>query len=84
MNAENIILVLSCLGLAQAIFLITYLLSLKKGNRLAHIVLALLILGLTVRIGKSVLNTYIILEAWQRNLGISAILLWLCLVDYPK
>ncbi|WP_350284225.1 helix-turn-helix domain-containing protein [uncultured Croceitalea sp.] len=75
MVSQSVILVLSSLGLAQAIFLMVYLLSLKKGNRTANLFLALIILGLTARIGKAVLNTQIHLEAWQRNLGISAILL---------
>ena len=75
MNSSSIILVLSCLGIAQALFLCSYLFSLKKGNKKAHAFLALLILGLTIRIGKSVLNEYIHLEAWQRNLGLAGILL---------
>jgi len=72
---DGIILVLSCLGVAQAIFLCTYLFALKKGNRKANIFLALFLLGLTIRIGKSVLNVYLDLEPWQRNLGISGLLL---------
>lgn len=75
MAQDAIVLVLSCLGLAQAIFLCTYLLTLKKGNRKANIFLVLFLLGLTIRIGKSVLNVYLDLEPWQRNLGISGILL---------
>ncbi len=75
MDESAIILAFSCLGLAQALFLCTYLFSLKKGNRLANIFLAFVILGLTIRIGKSVLNVYLHLEPWQRNLGISGILM---------
>jgi len=75
MIADATILVLSCLGLAQAIFLSLYLLTNKKGNRLANLFLAMLLLGLTIRIGKSVLNEYLVLVPWQRNLGISGILL---------
>lgn len=75
MDSSSIILVLSCLGIAQALFLCLYLFTLKKGNRLAHIFLGLLILGLTIRIGKSILNEYLFLNAWQRNLGIAGILL---------
>ncbi len=37
--------------------------------------LALLLLGLSIRIGKSVLNVYFDLEPWHRNLGLSGILL---------
>lgn len=75
MTKEEIILVLSCLGIAQALFLCIYLFTLKKGNRKANIFLALFLLGLTIRIGKSVLNVYIDLEPWHRNLGLSGILL---------
>ena len=75
MNSAILILVLGCLGIAQALFLCLYLFSLKKGNRKAHFFLALIILGLTIRIGKSILNEYIQLEAWQRNLGIAGILM---------
>lgn len=75
MNGETPILVLSCLGIAQALFLCFYLFTLKKGNRVAHLFLGLLILGLTIRIGKSILNEYLQLSDWQRNLGIAGILL---------
>ncbi|SNY95163.1 helix-turn-helix domain-containing protein [Flagellimonas pacifica] len=75
MNKESIILVLSCLGVVQALFLCGYLFTLKKGNRKANIFLAFVILGLTIRIGKSVLNVYLDLTPWQRNLGLSGILL---------
>jgi len=74
--AENsIVLVVSCLGIAQALFLCFYLATLKKGNKRANIFLALMLLGLIIRIGKSILNVYLDLSPWQRNLGISGILL---------
>jgi len=72
---DSIVLVLSSLGIAQAIFLCLYLLTLQKGNRKANLFLALVLLGLTIRIGKSILNVYLDLEPWQRNLGISGLLL---------
>ncbi|WP_025742833.1 helix-turn-helix domain-containing protein [Aquimarina pacifica] len=75
MIKEGFILVLSCLGLAQALFLCFYLFTLKKGNKKANRLLAFVLLGLTIRIGKSVFNNYIVLEPWQRNLGISGILM---------
>ncbi|NKI31067.1 helix-turn-helix domain-containing protein [Croceivirga thetidis] len=75
MDSSSVILVLSCLGIAQALFLCFYLFTLKKGNRAAHLFLGLIILGLTIRIGKSILNEYLFLVAWQRNLGIAGILL---------
>lgn len=75
MDTSSIILVLSCLGIAQALFLCFYLFGLKKGNRKAHLFLGLIILGLTIRIGKSILNQYLDLTPWQRNLGIAGILM---------
>ncbi len=75
MNSNTIILVLSCLGIVQALFLCVYLFTLRKGNRRANVFLGLIILGLTIRIGKSILNEYLQLEAWQRNLGLAGILL---------
>ncbi len=75
MTKEGIILVLSCLGIAQALFLCIYLFTLKKGNRKANLFLAFVLLGLTIRIGKSILNVYLHLEPWQRNLGISGIMM---------
>lgn len=62
-------------GIAQALFLCFYLIGLKKGNKTANIFLALMLLGLTIRIGKSILNVYLDLTPWQRNLGISGILI---------
>jgi hypothetical protein len=73
MLTNNIMLVLATLGLFQALFLCVYLFALKKGNRMSNIFLALLLLGLTIRVGKSVIGYYIPLESWQRNIGISGI-----------
>ncbi|MDT0606116.1 helix-turn-helix domain-containing protein [Croceitalea rosinachiae] len=75
MDKDSIILVLSCLGLVQALFLSIYLFTLKKGNKKGNVFLSLLILGLTIRIGKSVLNVYLDISPWMRNIGISGILL---------
>lgn len=75
MILKGFILVLSCLGLVQALFLCTYLFTLKKGNRKANVFLGFVLLGLTIRIGKSVFNNYLVLEPIYRNLGISGILL---------
>jgi len=82
MLTTGLILILASLGLAQGLFLSFYLFTLKSGNRKANIFLALFLLGLTIRIGKSVLNYYLPLENWQNNIGISGILfaapsLWL-------
>lgn len=68
-----IILILASLGLVQALLLCFYLLRLKKGNRKSNIFLTLVIFGLTIRIGKSLLNYYVPLESWQQNIGISGI-----------
>ncbi|WP_106794979.1 AraC family transcriptional regulator [Aquimarina sp. Aq78] len=82
MLTTGLILILASLGLAQGLFLSFYLFTLKKGDVKSNIFLALFLLGLTIRIGKSVLNYYIPLENWQNNIGISGILfaapsLWL-------
>ena len=74
MLTTGLILILASLGLVQGFFLSFYLFTSKKGNRKSNIFLALFLLGLTIRIGKSVLNYYISLENWQNNIGISGIL----------
>lgn len=75
MLTTGLILILASLGLAQGLFLSFYVFSLKNGNRKTHFFLGLFLLGLTVRIGKSVLNYYVPLENWQNNIGISGILI---------
>ena len=73
MIKDAVILVLSCLGVAQALFLCGYLFTVK--DRKSNILLALVLLGLTLRIGKSVLFNYIPLEPWIRNLAMSGMLI---------
>lgn len=70
---ENVVLVLCCLGIAQALFLCAYLFSLrdKRGN----IFLALLLVALILQIGKSVIDNYSSLPTWLRVVGISSKLL---------
>jgi hypothetical protein len=75
MFTNNVILVLASLGLFQSLLLCFYLFTLKKGNKKSNVLLALVLLGLTIRIGKSVLGYYIPLDAWQRNIGIAGILI---------
>jgi len=75
MFSNKIILILASLGLFQSVLLSIYLFTLKKENKRANIFLALILLGLTIRIGKSVINYYVPLDAWQRNIGISGILI---------
>lgn len=73
MFTNNIILILASLGLFQGVFLSIYLFTLKTGNKKLNIYLSLILLGLTIRIGKSILGYYMPLEAWQKNVGISGI-----------
>ena len=75
MLEKNIILVLATLGLFQGFLLFIYLINLKKGNRKLNVYLSLILLGLTIRIGKSILGYYVPLEAWQKNIGISGSLI---------
>jgi len=75
MLANSFILILAVLGLFQALFISIYLLGLKKGNRTSNILLAFILLGLTIRVAKSVIGYYIPLEGWQRNIGIAGTLL---------
>ncbi len=74
MFEKGFILVLSCLGVIQALFLCFYLFRVKKGNRRANTFLAFILLGLTIRIGKSVFHNYIEVDPRIRNLGIATIL----------
>ena len=50
--------------------LVIYLFQLKSGNRLGNLLLAGLLLGINIRIGKSLFNYYLELEPWHRNLGL--------------
>ena len=72
---QALILVLASLGVFQALFLSVYLLNLKKGKRLANVFLAIVLIGLSIRIGKSIFNHFLEIEHWQRNLGLAGILL---------
>jgi AraC-like DNA-binding protein len=73
MLTKGIVLVLSCLGVVQALFLCAYLFTLKEKR--ANAFLAFVLLGLTIRIGKSVFFNYMPMDPWIRNLGISGILI---------
>ncbi len=82
MLTTGLILILASVGLAQGFFLSFYLFTLKKGNRASNLFLALFLLGITIRIGKSVLNYYLEVPNWLGNIGVSGILfaapsLWL-------
>ncbi|MBP2834171.1 helix-turn-helix transcriptional regulator [Aquimarina sp. U1-2] len=74
MIVKSFILVLSCLGVIQALFLCFYLFTIKKGNKRANTFLAFVLLGLTIRIGKSVFHNYIAVDPRIRNVAIATIL----------
>ncbi len=81
MLTNKLLLILASIGLFQGTFISSYLFTLKNGNKKLNIYLAFILLGLTLRIGKSVLGYYSPLEAWQKNIGLSGIfivgpLLW--------
>ncbi|MBT1710005.1 AraC family transcriptional regulator [Fulvivirgaceae bacterium PWU5] len=69
----NVVFVLSCLGIVQALFLCAYLFSLreKRGN----IFLAWLLVALILLTSKSVIDNYSWLPSWVRVIGISGKLL---------
>jgi AraC-like DNA-binding protein len=80
MVAKGVILVLSCLGVVQALLLCVYLFSLR--DRRSNMLLAFLLLSLTVRIGKSVMLVYLDVDPRIRNVAIATVLatgplLWL-------
>lgn len=64
---------ISSLGIVQAILLCIYLFSLR--NKRANLFLAIMLLGLIMRIGKSIFNNYMPLDPGVRMLGISGLLL---------
>ncbi|GAA4275076.1 helix-turn-helix transcriptional regulator [Aquimarina gracilis] len=74
MLQQGFILVLSCLGVIQALFLCFYLFTVKKGNKRANRFLAFVLLGLTIRIGKSIFHNYIEVDPRIRNVAIATIL----------
>lgn len=67
--------ILATLGVAQALFLSAYFFTLKQGKRSANVLLALVLLGLSIRIAKSVFNHYYDIAPWLRNLGLSGMLI---------
>ncbi len=74
MIPEEVILVLASVGFCQGTLLSIYFLSRRHKKKKDNLFLGLLILGLTIRIGKTILNYYTSLEPWQRVLGNSGIL----------
>ncbi len=71
----SVLLAIGCLGIAQSLFLSTYLLTLKSGNTKANKFLAFVLLGLTIRIGKAVVLNFVYVGPWIRNLGLSGLLI---------
>lgn len=72
---SEIIAVLSTVGVIQGLLLSGYLLQLRSGNRKANIFLMLILLGISVRVLKSVLNYYLELDPWHRNSGLAGFLM---------
>ena len=72
---SSLVLVLASIGVIQALFLCAYLFSLRAGNRQAQLFLALILLGLSIRIGKSVFNHFWELDPWMRNIGLAGFLM---------
>ena len=62
-------------GWFQALLLTAYLLTISQRRRLAHRLFALMLIGLSIRIGKSIFNYYLDIEPWQRNIGLAGLLL---------
>jgi AraC-like DNA-binding protein len=75
MIVNDIALIIASLGLVQGVLLSIYLLTRKAGNKKANIFLAIVILGVTLRVARSVIGYYVPLVSWQRNIGISGALL---------
>lgn len=72
---QQLTIILASLGVAQAILLIAYLLGARSGSRQANLLLAMVLLGLSIRIGKSIFNHYLEIPPWQRNIGLSGLLM---------
>ena len=78
MNTEfshTLVQILGSLGVVQGALLSLYFLSLTSPRRLPNLLLALILAGLTIRIGKSIFNYYLELMPWQRNLGLAGMLI---------
>lgn len=72
---NSLILVLASIGVFQALFLSVYLLTRSSLVKKADIFLACILIGLSIRIGKSIFNHYYEIEAWARNIGLAGFLL---------
>lgn len=72
MFAKEVMFLFSSLGVIQALFLSIYLFTLK--DRKTNILLGLMLMGLTLRIGKSVLLVFLGVEPWLRNIAIAFML----------
>ena len=72
---NHIISILASVGVIQACVLVIYLITIGSGKRAANWMLALVLFGLSIRIGKSIFNYYLPLEPWHRNVGLAGFLL---------
>lgn len=72
---QPLTLVFSSLGVLQALMLTVYLFWLRPGKRLANVFLGLILLGLSIRIGKSVFNHFYEISAIHRNIGLAGFLM---------
>lgn len=71
----SIVAVLASIGVVQALLLSLFLITRKSADRAVRYFVALVLAGLSIRAGKSVFNAYFEIEPWQKNIGISGLLL---------
>ncbi len=71
----NLVQILASLGVVQALLLSLHFATLKSGRRDANLMISLTLLGVSLRVGKSIFNHYLDLEPWHRNIGIAGLLL---------
>ncbi|MFZ5971880.1 MAG: hypothetical protein ACOYXA_09840 [Bacteroidota bacterium] len=72
MTTDALLLLLSSLGVIQSLFFAIYLFTSPRGHRLANVLFALLILSISVRVGKSVFNHFLVMDGAFRNVGLAA------------
>ncbi|MEM6735768.1 MAG: helix-turn-helix domain-containing protein [Bacteroidota bacterium] len=75
MGSDSVIFLLSGIGVIQGFLLSAYLFQLKSGKKKSNRLLGLLLLGITIRVGKSVLNYFFELDPYHRNLGLAGFLM---------
>ncbi|MEM9341130.1 MAG: hypothetical protein AAGA66_20525, partial [Bacteroidota bacterium] len=75
MGSDSVILLLSGIGVIQGFLLSAYLFQLESGKKKSNRLLGLLLSGITIRVGKSVLNYFLELDPYHRNLGLAGFLM---------